>query len=235
MKIIRVPIAPLHMINAYMIVSESGVVIIDTGLPGSEKHFLKALADEGRRPDDVRLIIVTHAHVDHAGSAAALKRLTGAPLLAHRADLPHYRQERAMSYCPTGPFGRLFKSTGLIQAPYEAFEPDIVMDGTDDLPLNPFGVAGIARYTPGHTAGSISVLLDDRNVLVSDLISSGILLGGIVRLKSPKRPPFEDDPHLVADQLERLVEEGAKHFHVGHGATLGHCEVCRHIVRLRRL
>ena len=235
MKIIRVPIAPLHMINAYMIVSESGVVIIDTGLPGSEKRFLKALADEGRRPEDVRLIIVTHAHVDHAGSAAALKRLTGAPLLAHRADLPHYRQERAMSYCPTGPFGRLFKSTGLIQAPYEAFEPDIVMDGTDDLPLNRFGVAGIARYTPGHTAGSISVLLDDRNVLVSDLISSGILLGGIVRLKSPKRPPFEDDPHLVADQLERLVEEGAKHFHVGHGATLGHCEVCRHIVRLRRL
>lgn len=234
MKIVRVPIAPLHMINAYLIVCEGGVVIVDTGLPGSENRFLKALAEQGKRASDVTLIIVTHAHVDHAGSAAALKRLTGAPLLAHRADLPHYRQERAMSYCPTGPFGRLFKATGLIQAPYEAFEPDIVMDGSDDLSLKTFGVAGSARYTPGHTAGSISVLLDDRNVLVSDLISSGILLGGIVRLKSPKRPPFEDDPHLVADQLERLVQEGAKHFHVGHGATLDHCEVCRHIVRLRR-
>lgn len=235
MKIVRVPIAPLHMINAYMIVSDGGVVIVDTGLPGSEKRFAGALAAEGKRTSDVRLIIVTHAHIDHAGSAAALKRLTGAPLLAHRADLPHYRQERAMSYCPTGPFGRLFKATGLIQSPYEAFEPDIVMDGTDDLSLKPFGVAGIARYTPGHTAGSISVLLDDRNVLVSDLISSGILLGGIVRLKSSKRPPFEDDPHLVADQLERLVEAGGRHFHVGHGATLGSCEVCRHIVRLRRV
>ena len=217
-----------------MIVSDSGVVIVDTGLPGSERSFIRALAAEGKHASDVRLIIVTHAHVDHAGSAAALKRLTGAPLLAHRADAPYYRRERAMTYCPTGPFGRLFKATGLIQAPYEAFEPDIAMDGTGDLSLKPFGVEGIARYTPGHTAGSISVMLDDRNVLVSDLISSGILLGGIVRLKSPKRPPFEDDPHLVAHQLERLVNEGGKHFHVGHGATLGHCEVCRHIVRLRR-
>lgn len=235
MRIIRVPIAPLYMINAFVISVDDGAIIVDAGLPGMAGKFRAALASDGKDWADVKLIIVTHAHVDHAGSAARLKQLTGAPILAHEADLAYYTQAKPVHYCPTGPFGRLFKATGLASAPYEGFEPDIALVGDEKFPLHEFGVNGHVTYTPGHTDGSLSVLIEEGNAFVSDLLSSGILLGGIILLKTPKRPPFEDNPHLVADQLERLLDLGCRHFHIGHGAMLGRQQVDRHIANLRTL
>ncbi|MCO6186356.1 MBL fold metallo-hydrolase [Rhizobium sp. L1K21] len=235
MRIIRVPIAPLYMINAFVISTDSGAVIVDTGLPGMAGKFHAALASDGKDWSDVKLIIVTHAHVDHAGAAARLRQLTGAPILAHQADRLYYNHTKQIHYCPTGPFGRLFKATGLAAAPYDAFEADIELAGFEQFSLREFGIEGHVEFTPGHTEGSLSVLLDNGNALVSDLVASGILLGGIIRLKHPKRPPFEDDPRLVADQLQRLIDNGSTHFHIGHGATLGSTQISQHIQRLRRL
>lgn len=234
-KIVRIPIAPFYMINAYLVISDGGAIIVDTGLPGSAPRFLTALKREGLRPDDVKLIVVTHAHVDHAGGAARLRELTGAPILAHREDRCFYAQERPVHYCPTGPFGRLFKASGLASAAYDGFEADIELAGAEVFSLLPFAIAGSVHHTPGHTGGSLSVELDDRNMLVSDLISSGILLGGIIRLGTPKRPPFEDDPALVAIQLQSLLDAGGRHFHIGHGAMLGRDQIARHIRALERL
>jgi hydroxyacylglutathione hydrolase len=53
-------------------------------------------------------------------------------------------------------------------------------------------------HTAGHTPGSISVELAAKDVLVGDLIASGILIGGIASNGRAIRPPFEDDPHAVA-------------------------------------
>jgi hydroxyacylglutathione hydrolase len=235
MKIIRVPIAPLHMINAYLVVSEDAVIIVDTGLPGMASRFERALGQCGKRYEDIKLIIVTHAHVDHAGGAARLRQLTGAPILAHRDDRPYYTQAKPVQYCPTGPFGKLFKASGIASTSYEGFEPDIELVSGDNYSLREFGIAGVARHTPGHTGGSVSVILEDNNMLVSDLVSSGILLGGIVRVNRPKRPPFEDDPAQVARELEKLLDQGGQHFHIGHGATLGRAQIARHIANLKRL
>ena len=71
------------MATTYLIESESGLVLIDAGLPGHERHILGRMQRLGR--DDLRLIFITHAHLDHYGSAAALKRLTGAVIAIHRA------------------------------------------------------------------------------------------------------------------------------------------------------
>ena len=234
-QVVRVPIAPMHMINAYLVIGDGGVVIVDAGLPGSAPRFEQALARNGKRFADVRLIVVTHAHVDHAGAAARLRELTGAPILAHRADRPFYTQAEPVRYCPTGPFGRLFKASGVANAAYDGFEADIELTDDDPVSLHRFGVAGTVRYTPGHTSGSLSVHLESRDMLVSDLVSSGILLGGIIRLGSPKRPPFEDDPRLVARQLDALIAAGGERFHVGHGATLTTDRIRRHIRMLERL
>lgn len=233
--VVRVPIAPMHMINAYLVIGGDGVVVVDTGLPGSAPRFQQALARHGRRFEDVRLIVVTHAHVDHAGAAARLRQLTGAPILAHRADRPFYTRERPVHYCPTGLFGRLFKASGLANADYEGFEADIELTDGDSLSLHRFGVAGTVRHTPGHTGGSLTVELESRDMLVSDLVASGILLGGIVLLDRPKRPPFEDDPALVAEQLSALLADGGERFHIGHGRTLTADSVARHVRMLQRL
>ena len=227
-RIVRVPILPLGLVNAHLVLGERACLVVDTGLPGSEGRIERALLEQGRTLRDITLILVTHAHVDHAGSAAALRELSGAPIVAHEGDLPHLRREVPMSFCPTGWFGRLFLRTRLMLQPYVGFSPDILLSGGESLDLSAYGFEGAVRSTPGHTAGSISVHLASKAALVGDLIASGLLLGGIARTGHAKRPPFEDDPASVSQELLRLVDAGAEHFFMGHGGPLKAEEVRRH-------
>jgi len=75
-------------INTFLIESNGGYALIDTGLPGSADGILKAVAGLGKAPSAVRDILVTHAHPDHIGSLAAVKKATGAPVYIHGADVP---------------------------------------------------------------------------------------------------------------------------------------------------
>ncbi len=234
--IIKIPILPFGLINCHLILGETGCVLVDTGLPGSEAKIERALKKHGRSFRDVDLIVVTHAHVDHAGSAAKLRELTGAPILAHAGDLDYYAQRKKMTFCETGWFGRFFMRAGLILRPYAPFTPDILLnDEASPMDLSPYGVAGVARHTPGHTKGSVSVQLTSGDALVGDLVASGILLGGLVRTEHAIRPPFEDDPQTVAVELLGMVDAGMQRFHMGHGGPLIAGEVQRHALSLRGL
>jgi glyoxylase-like metal-dependent hydrolase (beta-lactamase superfamily II) len=96
---VTVPILPFGMVNSHILISDEGCVLIDTGIPGSEHKIARALEHHGRTLADVALIVVMHAHTDHAGSAARLRELTGAPILAHVADLDYYERHKPMTYC----------------------------------------------------------------------------------------------------------------------------------------
>jgi glyoxylase-like metal-dependent hydrolase (beta-lactamase superfamily II) len=234
-EIIRIPILPLKMVNAHLIRSEAGCILVDAGIPGSEKKIGQALARLGLGFRDIKLIVVTHAHTDHAGSAARLRELSGAPILAHKDDLDYYTRRRPMAYCTTSWVGKLFFKTPIPHEPYEGFEPDILMSNGDAFNLLEFGVDGRVLHTAGHTEGSVSVELASQDMLVGDLIASGILIGGIAFNGRAIRPPFEDDPHAVAKELQRMVDGGAKRFYMGHGGPLDAPEVMRHVRSLRQI
>jgi glyoxylase-like metal-dependent hydrolase (beta-lactamase superfamily II) len=178
-RVITIPIFSLGMINAHLVRGERGCILVDAGLPGSEKKIQRALQSAGLSFKDIKLIVVTHAHVDHAGSAASIRELSRSPIIAHAGDAKHYSGEVQMTFCPTGWFGRVFLKTGLVMEPYKRFAPDILLSGADSFDLREYGFQGHIRSTPGHTAGSISVELSDQEALVGNLLASGILLGGI--------------------------------------------------------
>lgn len=234
-NIIRIPILPFGLVNAHLIVAPHGCILVDAGLPGSERKIERALARLGLSFDHIKLIVITHAHVDHAGSAAPIRDLSGAPIVAHAGDARHLSREVPMTFCPTGWFGRLFIKTRLMFEPYAGFRPDILLADEEVLDLRRFGFAGVVRHTPGHTAGSISVELASGDALVGDLVASGILLGGIIRTSHAKRPPFEDDPRAVGRALQRLVDSGMERFYMGHGGPLKGDEVARHACKLGRI
>lgn len=231
--IIKIAILPFGLINCHLIISEKGCILVDSGLPGSEKKIGRALKQHGLGFRDIKLIVITHAHVDHAGSAAKLRELTNAPILAHVGDLDYYEQRKKMTFCETGWFGRFFMRTGLILQPYVPFTPDILLQDSTRIDLSPYGVDGVAQHTPGHTAGSVSVQLGSGDALVGDLLASGILLGGLVRTEHAIRPPFEDEPEMVAGELMSMVDAGMQRFHMGHGGPLIAGEVRRHALSLR--
>lgn len=227
-QIIRVPILPFRMLNAHLLVGATGCVLVDAGVAGAAPRVGEALARAGRGWSDVKAIVVTHAHVDHAGSAAELRERSGALVVAHEAEVEHLTGRAPMTFCPTGWFGRLFVRAPLAHERYAPVAPDIVLSGNETLDLAPYGIAGRVRPTPGHTQGSLSVVLESREALVGDLVASGLMLGGLARLGHAIRPPFELDPRAVGVELTRLVDEGIQTFYLGHGGPLGADEVRRH-------
>ncbi len=80
---------PARAANTYLVEAEKGLVLVDTGLPGSEKKILSTIDSIGRKPADVKLVLLTHRHLDHIGSAAALKRETDAVLASHPFEKPY--------------------------------------------------------------------------------------------------------------------------------------------------
>ncbi len=220
---------PLGMLNAFVIRSGASAIVVDTGLPGSAG---KVLSELRRTPDrKVTAIVLTHGHIDHAGSASRLRRLLGVPVIAHELEVPYLSGARPV-LAPTKGFGHLFRRTGLIERPFDYFAPDVAVNGPE-FDLTAFGLEGATLlHTPGHTPGSMSVLLPDGQAIAGDLAASGILLGGIALRSRPKQPPFEEDSALVAQSLARLLDRGGPTFFLGHGGPLPRPAVQAHAARL---
>ena len=233
-RIVTVSILPRHMLNSFILVGERPI-LVDSGMPGSAPKILAALAREGFAPRDVALILITHRHVDHIGSAAALQRATGAPVAVHALDADGLRRGDGGPRPPTGWGGRLFDLTGLPGASAEPCALDLIIER--DFALDSYGVpGGVVLHTPRHTYGSVSVLLPGGNVLAGDLAIGGILfLGGILRLGHARKPPFEDDPLVVRQSLLELLRLGATQFYVGHGGPLTAAAVRDYLVQEPRM
>src|ERR1700761_7742562 len=90
----------MRMVNVFLVETPDGLVLIDTGFPGSADTILEAASRIGRQPNQISQIILTHAHPDHVGSLAELVRRTGAQTWIHAEDAPLV--ERA-EFRPTHP------------------------------------------------------------------------------------------------------------------------------------
>ncbi|MBT2390285.1 MBL fold metallo-hydrolase [Streptomyces sp. ISL-1] len=214
-KVIAIPVLGKHAINAYLLLGRHPVVV-DAGTPGSGPLIRDAVARRGIDPTDVRLIVITHGHIDHFGSAAELHRLTGAPVAGHIADLQPFRTGRVREpYLPTGPMGRLMDRNPKLHATAEPFEPDVLVRG--ETSLHDFGVDARIMPTPGHTAGSISVLTDGGDLVAGDLVANSFM--GLIPGR-PANPPFHDDPQRNLASLREMLALNPTRLHVGHGIPL---------------
>jgi len=157
--------------NTFIVENSRGVVVVDAGMPHHARRIVNAVRALGYAPQDVRLILITHGHIDHAGSAVALQKLTGAPIALHRGDArlvetPGLKIPPGRS-AATDAIGALMRAFGWAM-PLETFTPDVWLD--DGQSLREFGLDARVALTPGHTAGSVSVLCDDGALFVGDAI-----------------------------------------------------------------
>src|SRR5205809_7560205 len=92
-------------VNAFL-VTDDEVTLIDSGLPKRTETILKALSAAGKKPEELKHIAITHHHVDHTGSLAALVASTGAKAYVHALDAPIVTGEKPMPK-PTTMLGRI--------------------------------------------------------------------------------------------------------------------------------
>ena len=197
----------LGFVQAYLIETLAGLVLVDCGMPRQEGAILRAMQQLGR--DDLKLIFITHAHADHYGSAAALKRLTGAPVAIHRADA----QAMANGETPTRGSKRLMRaltSLALRLNPVSPVRADVILDDGDSLAE--YGLPGVIVHTPGHTAGSCCLLLEDGSGFVGDMVTTS--------RKPHLQRTFVEDPEQLRESYIRLRGLKLGRVYGGHGQRI---------------
>ena len=147
------------LVNVYVLETADGLAVLDTGFPNSAPKILDGVRALGRRPDDVRHILLTHAHPDHIGSAAALKRETGATVWAHPIDAPIIEAGTGFRHVEASPGLRNRILTRLLLGLVTTVEPTKVDQFIEDGDSPPFLPDLIAIHAPGHCAGQIAFLL----------------------------------------------------------------------------
>jgi glyoxylase-like metal-dependent hydrolase (beta-lactamase superfamily II) len=143
--------------NAFLLDAEDGLTLIDTGLPGNAEKIVQAVHELGKEPDAIKHILVTHCHTDHAGSLAAIKRLTGALAFMHPLDAKIVRDglpQRPMKPAP-GLLNPLFLR---LFGHQEAVEPTTIEQEVPHETILPIAGGIQAFHVPGHCAGQLAFL-----------------------------------------------------------------------------
>lgn len=207
----------LHLLRfaigqAYLWRDDEELTLIDAGLPGSGRTIADAVTALGHAPGDVRRIVLTHFHVDHAGGAGEFAALSGAEVLAHPLDAPFVRGERP------GPPPR-FEDWEL---PIHAEASRLVPDGepvppssvtpVSDGDVLGFGGGTRVVHVPGHTDGSIALFVPDEGVLFTgDTVAASPVDGATIP------GVFNLDRRQLLDSVRRLASLDADMACFGHG------------------
>ncbi len=212
----------------WVIIQEGGALtLIDAGWVGDTQEVERSIRSLGARPEDLRAVLLTHAHADHTGALNHLHDNYGVPLYMSAVEVPNARGENVETGGPIDVAKRLYRpqvirwaaqmvKAGALQhvtVPAAlAFPPEHGQGGALDLPGRPVPVA-----TPGHTSGHTSYLLPDAGVVVTGdaLITAHPTINGV----GPRLLPhgFSHDQHSVVQSLYALRELDAELFVPGHG------------------
>lgn len=207
-------------LNECYVIRDKGTVMIDGGPPGKRDDFIEALRNVPMKPEEIKLIIITHGHPDHIGSAKDIKEITGAKIAMHQLDMQcletgNWKATHGVRAAKGSSWGWFMTNLGRAASPFVGSVPSTRVElaiKDDGLPLKDYGIPGQIVYTPGHTIGSISVLLDSGEAFVGDLAMNRIPLR-----RSPGLPIFADDIEKVKASWRHLIELGAATVYPGHG------------------
>lgn len=168
----HVHIAQTDLVNWTLVTDGDGVLLIDAGYPGQRDDVLNSVAQLGFGIDDITAIVLTHAHIDHFGSAIWFAKTHGTPVFCHTDEVGHAKRDYLEQASPTDVAKHIWQprwlkwTTTLIAnggldhsgiPTAAALTPDVA----SGLPGTP-----VAVPTPGHTGGHCSFIVD------------GVLVGG---------------------------------------------------------
>jgi hydroxyacylglutathione hydrolase len=176
-------------------VTGDSTAIVDAGNPGGHWKILKALKANGISRDQVSVIVITHAHFDHYGSLRALKSELDVPVLAGSPDADYMARGENVP-------GMNYSGRHALGPMADGVKADVLV--TCDMGLQGYGIDARVLTTPGHTAGSLSVLAGNGDCTTGDFLAS----------------LYTGEPEVIAQSLKKLAGGGSKCFYPAHGPRL---------------
>lgn len=190
--------------NCFVASENESAVLIDTCKSGFVDKILHIC-----KPYNIRLILLTHGHFDHAQNAAALSRELNAPVAMHRADVGLLSDNFSQPLSSGGLLGRIvlnasLKSFGSEKIP--AFTPDVLLEEGDTL--EEYGISARIVHLPGHTDGSIGVDFAEEHLFVGD---------ALMNMFYPTTSMIFHNKDEMHKSAERIASLGKRTVYFGHG------------------
>jgi hydroxyacylglutathione hydrolase len=214
--------------NSYLVFNGENYLLIDSGRRYFWKRLCGNLESIGVNENNLAALILTHTHFDHAENAAAVKKRFGAKIIVHELEAAYL--EKGDSPLPAGTFlftrllMKLFREKAQPMFRYQGVKYDIAV--SNRLDLNPFGFNAYILHTPGHTRGSMSIIVDDEIAFTGDSMV-GVLEGSIF-------PPFGDDIAGIIRIWKRLLDTGCTLFIPVHGSPKRRSILQKHYDKIQR-
>lgn len=214
-------------VNSYLIAAEHGYVLVDTGghlimdkpFDNRRKKLMEALSAVGCTKGELRLILLTHGDNDHVANAAYIRKEFDAPIAMHPGDLKLVENPTLETLMGSFQYQSVLfklafhlmkkKIEGIMKKTLEDFEnftPDILL--SDGMDLEEYGLEGTVIHLPGHTAGSIALLLEDGSLIAGDTF---------VNNQKPAAAPNAVDFSNLFRSIDSLRDRGIKTVYPGHG------------------
>jgi len=206
----------LGIVNAYLVKTQQGVFLIDTGFAMSRSKLENALKQEGVNPFEIKLVIVTHGDLDHIGNCAYLQKKYGLKIAVHQADAYLCKTGKSILHrkrksSPLSKIIRYFKFALLYKPlmkkfPLEPFEPDLIF--SDGQNLQNIGFDAKIIHIPGHSMGSIGIHTADGDFFSGDTINNR---------KKPTVADIVENETALAASLARIKTLNIRNIYPGHG------------------
>jgi glyoxylase-like metal-dependent hydrolase (beta-lactamase superfamily II) len=195
--------------NAFLISNGVNNILVDCGSKRYRKQLVWSLAKLGI--GHINALILTHSHFDHAGNSHYIQNRFGTSVFIHRNEAD--RLKWGITPIPGGTTiltRFLVRYFGKFAAPMMAYQPcQANLTISDKYRLESFGFNGYILHTPGHSIGSVSIIIDDEIVLAGDAIF-GIKPDSVF-------PPYAEDVTLLIKSWKILIDTGAILFMPSHG------------------
>lgn len=206
-------VIPGLIATCFLIEQGSKLFLIDTGFLGFEKKILSKIRRIGRKPSDLKLIVLTHDHIDHFGGLPDVYKKSQALVGCHELDGQGVKEGSKEISPPVNRAGKMLEALTKFSRPFiktRGVAPHVHL--RDEMSLKEFGLAAKIIHTPGHTKGHISVLLEDGSAFTGDLV-----MGKTVVNKKPSLGSFAENLKDVCRSWSKLLKSGAKMIYPAHG------------------
>lgn len=198
--------------NGFLLAANGNYLLVDCGSKIQWKRLRERLNRAITGGKTLIALILTHCHFDHAENAARVKENFKTPIVvqANEADYLQKGQNPLLqgSNPATGLLTRLFLNERVLEwIKYPPVAYDILVEERYDL--GHWGFKGYIIHTPGHSPGSMSVILEDEIALVGDAMY-GVFKNSVF-------PPYTADGPQTVKSWQKLLETGCSVYLPAHG------------------